>query len=222
MEVRREEIPILLVDDHPMILEGYKNTILEMEMKGYHFSINTATDCDTAWAKIKKGNYQVVFLDINFKVKPESPFLSGEDLGMAIRSQYPKIKIIVLTVLEDALRIQNLLLNIDPEGFLLKGETNSEELTWCLERALLDPPYYSAKISSFLHSRLKYAPMIDGADREILHHLALGTKTKDLPKYVYLSLRSVEGRKRRLKEIFGVIGLDDRALLEKAKESGYI
>lgn len=222
MNVERESISILLVDDHPMILEGYKNTISEINMEGYDFIIDTATDCDTAWAKIKRETYQIVFLDINFKVKPESRFLSGEDLGMAIRNHYPGLKIIILTVLEDALRIQNLLLNIAPEGFLLKGETNSEELTWCLERALLNPPYYSANISSFLLSRLKYTPLIDAADREILHHLSLGTKTKDLPQYVYLSLRSIEGRKQRLKEIFGVSGLDDRALLEKAKESGYI
>jgi len=56
----------------------------------------------------------------------------------------------------------------------------------------------------------------------ILYQLSLGTKTKDLTKFIHLSLRAVEDRKKRLKEIFGVSGEGNKALLEKARESGYI
>jgi hypothetical protein len=57
-------------------------------------------------------------------------------------------------------------------------------------------------------------------DRIILYQLSLGTKTKDLHHYLPLSYRAIENRKRRLKEYFEAS--DDRTLLEKARERGYV
>ena len=63
---------------------------------------------------------------------------------------------------------------------------------------------------------------MDDLDKMILLQLSLGSKTKDISKYVPLSLRAIENRKRRLKEIFNVKASGDRELLEQAKKSGYI
>jgi hypothetical protein len=52
--------------------------------------------------------------------------------------------------------------------------------------------------------------------------LIRGSLQKDPTKFVYLSLRAVEDRKKRLKEIFRVRGEGNKALLEKAREGGYI
>jgi len=221
MEERRE-IKILLIDDHHMILEGYRNVLSKSRIDKVDFSIDTAENCELAWHKIKKGNYQVVFLDINFPVSENSKILSGEDLGIKIKKEYPLIRIIILTILEDSFRLHNILSNINPDGFLLKGETTSKELVRCLERVLHSPPYYGAKVSKLLHSGNTQRFYLDETDRTMLYHLSLGAKTKDLPGHVNLSLRAVEDRKRKLKEIFGVSGEGNKALLEKARESGYI
>lgn len=216
------EIDILLIDDHHMILEGYKNVLSKTDIEAINLTVDTADDCDLAWRKIEGGNYHVVFLDINFPVSEESKILSGEDLGMKIRSQFPEIKIIILTILEDSFRLRNILGNINPEGFLLKGETTSKELVRCFEKVMTAPPYYGTRISKVLHSNSIRSTSIDEIDRIILYQLSLGTKTKDLTEHVNLSLRAVEDRKRKLKEIFGVSGEGNKALLEKARESGYI
>ena len=82
--------------------------------------------------------------------------------------------------------------------------------------------FIGSKISKLLHSEVLYTSSIDETDRKMLYQLSLGTKTKDIGQYVNLSYRAVEDRKRKLKEIFGVSGEGNKALLEKARESGYI
>lgn len=217
-----KKIKVLLIDDHHMILEGYKNVLSQYNFDNIELSVDTADNCDLAWEKIKLDNFQVIFLDINFPISESNKILSGEDLGMKIKNEFPTLKIIILTVLEDTLRLQNLLLNLNPDGFLLKGETTSTELLRCLEKVITSPPYYGTKISKLLHFEVTRKSSIDQTDRTMLYQLSLGTKTKDLPKEVDLSLRAVEDRKRKLKEIFGISGEGNKALLEKARESGYI
>lgn len=218
----RRNIHILLVDDHQMIIEGYKNVLSNFNIPDTELTIDASGHCDEAWERIQKSDYQVVFLDINFPVQKGSKIFSGEDLGVKIRKEYPDIRIVILTVLEDGLRLQNILSNINPDGFILKGETNSRELLNCLERVINNHPYYGPKIAKVLRSGVKGKNFIDETDRIMLHQLSLGTKTKDLTKFVHLSLRAVEDRKKRLKEVFGVSGRGNKALLDKARESGYI
>lgn len=215
-----EEIKILMVDDHHIILDGYKNAL--SKIKHSTLEIDIADNCDLAWEKIKSDTYHIVFLDINFPVSKGSKILSGEDLGVKIKQEHPNIKIIILTVIEDPFRLHNILNNINPDGFLLKGETTSRGLVQCVETVLVSPPFYGPKISKLLQAGLPYNFSLNETDRVILYQLSLGTKTKDLTEHVNLSLRAVEDRKKKLKKIFGVSDGDNKALLEKARESGYI
>lgn len=217
-----KEINMLMVDDHHMILEGYENVLSRSSVKDVQLNIDKADECDLAWEKIGSGDYHVVMLDINFPVSESSKFLSGEDLGIKIKKEYPEIKLIILTVLEDSFRLHNILDNINPEGFLLKGEVTAKKLIECIETVITTPPYYGPRISQLLHSRATHKFSLDEMDRIILYQLSLGTRTKDLPTHVNLSLRAIEDRKKKLKNVFGVIGEGDSALLAVARDCGYI
>lgn len=217
-----DKIKILLIDDHYMILEGYKNVLSRNRINDMEVEVDTANTCDIASNKIITKEFDLVFLDINFPVDENSKFLSGEDLGIWIKKNYSQVKVLILTVLEDPFRLNNILMNVKPDGFLLKGETTSQELLRGIEKVLYSPPYFGPKISKILFSSTLHQHSLDETDRMILYQLSLGTKTKDLPQHVHLSLRAVENRKKRLKEIFKVSEENNRALLEKARESGYI
>jgi len=160
--------------------------------------------------------------DINFPVLEGGKFLSGEDLGIQIKKEYPAMKVIILTFLEDSFRLHNILNNINPEGFLLKGEVTAKELIQCIEAVITSPPYFGSRISKLLLSQATRNFSLDETDRIILYQLSLGTRIKDIPEYVSLSLRTVEDRKKKLKEIFQVKGEDNKALLKKAREMGYL
>jgi hypothetical protein len=56
----------------------------------------------------------------------------------------------------------------------------------------------------------------------MLYELSLGTRMKDLPNIVPLSIAGIEKRKRILKEVFDVEDQGDKALIMKARELGFI
>lgn len=211
---------ILLIDDHPLILKGYQNVLSHFFKENLY--IEAAINCDLGWEKLENSEFNLVLLDLNFQCLDRVHIRSGEDLGIKLRETYPKIKIIVITYITDTFRLQNILNTINPDGFLVKNETTPEELTICVQSVLNDSTYYGDKITQIIKNIITSKFTLDDLDKMILLQLSLGSKTKDISKYVPLSLRAIENRKRRLKEIFNVKASGDRELLEQAKKSGYI
>ena len=64
--------------------------------------------------------------------------------------------------------------------------------------------------------------LLDKIDREIIYELSIGTKTKDLPTILPLTIAGIEKRKRNLKTIFNVSKLADKYLIIKARERGFL
>lgn len=216
----KKEVNILMVDDHKITTEGYELILENTENENFSFACDSAQSCDSAWEKILARRYDLILLDLGFPINPKSKFPSGEELGQKIKEEYPETKIIIITDTNDSFRLSNILSKINPEGFLLKGETNSREIARCVETVLDDNTYYSPKVSKLVRSHFTNTHNLDEYDRKILHLLSLGTKTKDLPKYVPLSLRAIELKKRNLKDIFDAE--DNEDLLRNAREAGYL
>lgn len=217
---QQRNITILIVDDHQIIIEGYQRIIESISPPHIHFEYESATTCDMAWAKFTSKQYDIVLLDLNFPIASDQKITSGEELGHRIRENYPNAHIIVLTGVIEPLQLKSIIKRVDPQGFLLKGETNSREILRCLETVLDGNLYYSPTINRIVRSRFVNELELDEHDRKILEHLSLGVKTKNLPNHVPLSLRSVEARKKKLREIFDAS--DDETLLKNAKEAGYL
>ena len=66
---------ILIVDDHPFIIEAYKNALKAYNAKGiYEFVITQAKDCKTGYEAIMEqgiGSYGVAFFDLSMPVYEE-------------------------------------------------------------------------------------------------------------------------------------------------------
>ena len=62
----------------------------------------------------------------------------------------------------------------------------------------------------------------DNIDRKILYELSIGTRMKDLPDIIPLSIAGIEKRKRHLKQIFNINSPNDKELLKIAKEKGFV
>lgn len=210
---------ILIVDDHQMIIDGYK--IIIKDLNNIKLEISDANDCDTAWKLIKNYRFSLVILDISFN-QNDKIIQSGETLAERLRIHFPEIKIIIITGIEENLRLQNILKNCKPNAILLKGETRAQDLKLCIQTVLENGSYFSPKIVSLLQKQFLIYNDIDEIDRKILYYLSLGTQTNKLPDYINLSLRTIEVRKRKLKDYFNITTKGNKELLEAAKESGYI
>jgi len=220
---------ILIIDDHPLITEAYKSAIdyVSKKNESVNFRVITAVDCDSAfeiinnYSKANK-NIDIIFLDIRLPPSKDKKILSGEDLGLKINALLPDSKIIVSTTLNENYRVHSIFRNINPDGFLIKNDITPKELISSIETVMTDPPYYSRTVLKLLRKEVSNDLLLDNIDRRILYELSIGAKMKELPEILPLSLAGIEKRKRRLKQIFNVDTMDDRELLQKTKEQGFI
>lgn len=221
-----QNFKILMIDDHPMIIEGYQNTILSVKTHKQEFDIDIALSCDMALEYIQKSlkskPYDILFVDIKIPPSSDGLITSGEDLAKHAREVLPDAKIIVLTMYNESYRIHNILKTINPEGFLIKSDLTSSELANAFLSILDKPPYYSSTVNSVLRKTITSNIFVDEKNRKILHLLSQGVKTKNLADYVSLSLSAVEKRKKQLKTLFSVNDGQDETLLKEAREKGFL
>ena len=109
-----------------------------------------------------------------------------------------------------------------PEGLLIKNDITPLELLETIRIVVNDPPYYSKTVLKLLRDQVINDFILDNYDRKILYELSIGTRMKDLPNILPLSITSIEKRKRKLKRMFNVKKMDDRQLMISAREKGFI
>ena len=218
-------VNILIVDDHPFIIEAYKNAIKGYNVKGeFEFSITQAKDCKTGYEAITEApeSFGIAFFDLSMPVYEEKNIFSGEDLAQLIKKEMPDCKIILLTMHTELLKINTIIKNINPNGLVIKNDLTFDELLLAFDKILKDENYYSQTVVKLV-SQIQYDNIeIDAFDKQILFHLSKGTKTKDIPQYVPLSLSAVEKRKLNLKDILEIKGGSDIDLIREAKNKGMI
>ena len=219
---------VLIIEDHPITSLAYKSAF--ESINGYDdisFVIEQAYNCDDALDMINRASkfekYDIIFLDINLPIsKQNQKIRSGEDLGIIINQKLPDVKILVSTTYYDNVRIQSIIKNVDPDAFLVKNDVTPDILIEAIKTVLDEPPFYSKTALQSFRKRLVNDQLLDEIDRQLLYELSIGTRMKELPKLLPLSMAGVEKRKRQLKELFDVGNKDDRELIIKAKEKGFL
>lgn len=222
-----EKIKILMIDDHPMIIEGYQNTLLFTKKDNQELEIDIANNCDEAVAYMDKSvqaesPYNMLFVDISLPPSTDGSMTSGEDLAEYARKVLPEAKIVILTMFNESFRIHNIIKTINPEGFMIKSDLTSNELASAFQAVLNNPPFYSGTVNSHIRKAITSDIVIDDKNRKILHLLSQGVKTKNLASHLDVSLSAVEKRKKQLREIFDVTDGQDETLLNKARKEGFI
>lgn len=220
-------VKVLMVDDHPLILEGYKNIILEMNAEDRQIIIEDSDSLESAYNKIEtsvnsSNFFDIIFLDINLPEFQEENILSGEDLALYIRKVSPHSKIVFLTMHNENFRLYNIVKNVNPDGLLIKSDVASKDVMNAFNDILKGKVSYSDTVIKFMRTEITNDFTLDQFDRQILFQLYKGIQTKKLPEVIPLSLAAIEKRKRHLKDVFGIEKEGDLVLINKAKQLGFL
>ena len=125
---------ILIIDDHPIIIEAYKSALEHLSKKDdtIAFNITSATNTDEVLKKLAFSSFDIVFLDIKIPPSSDNTIISGEDLGLKIKDKLPNVKIIVSTMLNDNSRINSIFKTLDPDAFLIKDDITKKHYNCCI------------------------------------------------------------------------------------------
>lgn len=215
---------ILIVDDHPFIIQAYKNALDKYSQEGYEFDVTQANNCKTGYENIVDGekSFDVAFFDISMPEYAEKGIYSGEDLASLIKSEMPDCKVILLTMHTELLKINNIIKNINPNGLIIKNDLTFDELIFAFDKIINEQSYFSQTVIKLVGQAQYNDIELDAFDKQILFHLSKGVKTKDLPLYIPLSLSAIEKRKLNIIEILEVKSESDSDLISIAKTKGVI
>ena len=218
-------IRILMIDDHPSQIEGYK-VILSCHHSDFKIESTACYTCESAYKIITSNQsriaYDMVFLDKSMPGYPEKNIKSGEDLASLIKKHLPTSKIVIITSYAEAFLLYNIIKKIEPAGLLVKSDFKSEELIVAFDNIMDGKTYYTQTVKECISQLLANKNYLDSSNRQIIILLSKGVKTKNLPKHLHISLSAVEKRKAQIKDYLCIAKGNDEDIVAEAKKLGFI
>jgi len=192
----RQSVTVLIADDHAVFAEALRS-LLQDE----YVVLATVTDGRSLVEQTAKLRPQVLIIDIAM------PLLNGFDAAKRVLEQSPSVKVVFLTMQEDA-RLAAAALKLGPIGFVLKHSAASELLT-AISQVLAGKSYVTPKlrpqdwaVRDELASDLNKE--LTDRQREVLQLLAEGRTMKEVAHVLNMSRKTVMFHKYRIMKTFNL------------------
>ncbi len=184
-----EKISILIVDDHPMVLEGMRSLLSNIN---YVHIAGIATNAFEAIDTIKNTTVQVAIVDINL------PDVNGIELTKKIKTEYPAIKVLAMSTFKERSYISQMIQN-GASGYLVKS-ASKEEIEEAILAAYEGKLYLSMDINTVdvttqINAQL---PAISTRETEVLKLIADGLTNAQIASQLFISLHTVESHRKNL------------------------
>jgi DNA-binding NarL/FixJ family response regulator len=216
------KIKVMIVDDQRLMREGLK-TILDLETD--LTVINLAENGKDALDRISLELPDIVLMDIRM------PVMNGVECTLAIKKNYPDIKVLILTTFDDDEFIIDALSN-GAVGYILK-DLSSEKLVNCIRDVYagnsIMQPEIAAKVISMItgnkfipEAALKHSGIEEFTGREIdvLKLVGKGLSNLEIAKKLYISEGTV---KNYISSLYSKTDISERSkLIMYALENKYI
>lgn len=216
---------ILLVDDHPLIVEGYRMALSGHEAIAQSYFFERAFDCTEAKQKLDQAieagmPYDLALVDFSLPKGACSSWEDGGDIIRYIKKEMPTCRTITITGRTEILTIYEIVKNIKPTSIIGKNEITPQVLIDIVTTVLRGETYQSPLVKQCLEEMVYKEVMYDDYNRAILILLARGHKLVDLEHYIPLSTPTIKKRIAKMKTAFG--SSDSANLVQDAIRQGFV
>lgn len=216
------KLRILIVDDHPFILDAYIN-LISCSLENYELEFIRSSNTKEAYNLVKV-NYNenkiidLAIFDISMPGYKEMNIYDGIDLALDFKSRFANAKTLMISMHAEGCMINKIFKELKPDAIVNKSDIDFEFFTEIFSKVLKGDFFVSEIMLEALHQFNQTKFRFDDIDGEIIRLLGKGIKTKDLPGFTGISLSAIEKRKKELKFhlLEGEKG-NDKDLIEKAK-----
>jgi len=207
LAARGDSINVMLVDDHEVVLEGL---IRILEKQGGIKIVSVARSAEEAMEKIGRFPPDVIIVDIQL------PGMNGIELIRRVKSDYPQIEAITLTVFDDE-QFAKQAIKAGAIGYVIK-DAAKDELVKAVRAAARGESLISTSIARKLieeisepaaRKRKKDEGFENLSQREVdvIKLMARGYNNRQIADLLFISEHTV---KVHIRNIFRKIGVADR------------
>ena len=191
----RPVLNLLLVDDHTVVREGLKRLI---DAEANRWSITEAGTGFQALECLRREPIDLAIVDLSM------PGMGGLDLTRRIKSEFPSVAVLVLTMhSEEQYAIRAL--QAGANGYVTK-DTAATELVAAVRKVASGGVFLSAQLAECMVQQLngqRPAPgiqLLTNRELDILQRIVSGQRPVDIADALHLSIKTVSTHKKRIQE----------------------
>ncbi|HYG58685.1 MAG TPA: response regulator transcription factor [Symbiobacteriaceae bacterium] len=192
-------IRIALVDDHSVLRQGLR---LLLETQPDLAVVGEAEDAEEGLALVRQVQPDLLLLDLSL------PGMSGLELLKLVLAQAPALKVIVLTMHDDAEFVRSALM-AGAFGYMLKRAVGNELLEAIRKVAAGETYVYPSLAAKLIGTGPPPAPEQTGTrlsarETEVLQLIAQGYTQGEIAERLCVSVKTVETHRARIAEKLGL------------------
>jgi DNA-binding NarL/FixJ family response regulator len=190
-----QKIKVIIVDDHPMVLEGMRAMLSQLNFIDL---AGTAANAFDAMDLLKKTLPDVAIVDINL------PDISGIELTAKIKKEIPQVKVLAMSTFKERSYISQMIQN-GASGYLVKS-ASKEEIENAILTAYEGKLYLSLDLNSLQLDKSSFPeiPILSSREKEVLQLIADGLTNPQIAEKLFISLHTVDSHRKNLLAKFKV------------------
>ena len=188
-------IHIAILDDHQIVIDGLK---LLLENEATLKVVVEDTNGFELLKKLEKNDCKVDIILVDLMM----PIISGYEAAMMIHQQFPEIKIIILSMNNDAKTIYDLVEHADIKGFLPKSVNKTEMIT-AIKKVQEGGLYFSDDLLDALETYQKNKNekediSLSEREVEVIQLISKGLTNKEIAAQLFLSEFTVSTHRKNI------------------------
>lgn len=188
-------IRVLLVDNHPLVLEGLEALLRTFD----HIEVvGTAGTARAGLERAVQARPDVVLMDINM------PQMSGIEAIEFFRENLPQSKILMLSMHDSREYISTSVLH-GASGYILK-DVSTDEIVSAIEAVAAGGTYFSSGVSAALLDKKDNAAssLLTTREHDVLLLIASGRSNRDIAQALAISEATAETHRKKVKKKLGI------------------
>lgn len=203
---------IIIAEDHALIIDGLRAVLEQQEM-----NVFPAMNEKMLYQLLNEQPFDVLIQDIRFGKTDARTIIP------AIRQEFPSLRIIALTSLDDLASIQSVLAT-NVSGYVLKSEPTGRIID-AIHAVVSGSTYLSPEVQAVLAGNSESMPEVRLSEREkgVLKGILDEKSTKEIAESLFVSEKTVEHYRSNLFikfDVKNVSGLVKKAILQGFYQEG--